>query len=105
MSYCGASRVLEKRIFSPTQSFSRLTSSNNGRTALPPSHPQAATSDAEPAPAASRRNARRSIMRREPAAIPAGNHGAERSGIDDEHQNHMHDEKRGEDPHRPEVPV
>src|SRR5258705_1468822 len=105
MSYCGARRVLEKRIFSPTQSFTRLTSSSNGRTALPPSHPHAAASDAVPAPAASCKNARRSIMARESPPIPAGNHGPERSRIDDEHENHVHDEKRGEDPHRPEVRV
>src|SRR5881628_93194 len=44
--YVRARRVGEKRIFSPTQSFSRLMSSSRGRTALPPSHPHAATSDA-----------------------------------------------------------
>src|SRR5258708_9396040 len=105
MSYCGARRVVEKRIFSPTQSFTRLTSSSKGRTALPPSHPQAAASDAVPAPAASCKNARRSIMAGEAAAIPAGDHGSERRGGHDEHQNYVHDEKRGEDPHPPEVPV
>src|SRR6266704_659636 len=105
MSYCGARRVLEKRIFSPTQAFTRRTSSSNGRTALPPSHPHAAASDAVPAPAASCKNARRSIMAGEAAAIPTGDHGPQRRGVDDEHEDDMHDEKRGEDPYRPEVPI
>src|SRR5882762_9656999 len=105
MSYWGASRFLEKRIFSPTQSLNRLTSSSNGRTALPPSHPHAATSDAVPAPAASRNNARRSIMAGESAAIPAGDHGAQRRRIHDENEQHVDDEKAREDPDRPEVPV
>src|SRR3981189_1564006 len=102
MSYSRARRLLEKKIFSPTQSLKRLTSSSNGRTALPPSHPHAATSEAVPAPAASRSSARRSIMAGESAAIPAGDHGAQRRRIDDEYEQHMDDEKAREDPHRPE---
>src|SRR5712691_4735080 len=105
MSYSGASRFFEKKTFSPTQSLKRLTSSSSGRTALPPSHPHPATSEAVPAPAASCRNARRSIMTGEAAAIPAGDHGSERRGVHDEHENHVHDEKRGEDPDRPEMPI
>src|SRR6266540_3547006 len=105
MSYWGASRLFEKRIFSPTQSLKRLTSSSSGRTALPPSHPHAATSDAVPAPAANRSKARRSIMAWEPPAIPTGDHGAQRRRIDDENEQHVDDEKSREDPHRPEVPV
>src|SRR6266550_1211589 len=84
MSYCGASRLLEKKIFSPTQSLKRLTSSSSGRTALPPSHPHAATSDAVPAPAANRSSARRSIMAGEPPAIPSG---------DDRQHAHENDER------------
>src|SRR6266545_1903650 len=105
MSYWGESRLFEKRIFSPTQSLKRLTSSSSGRTALPPSHPHAATSDAVPAPAANRSNARRSIMAWEPPPIPAGDHGAQRRRIHDEDEQHVDDEKSREDPHRPEVPV
>src|SRR6266436_3999155 len=103
--YSEASRCFEKKIFSPTQSLKRLTSSSSGRTALPPSHPHAATSDAVPAPAASRNNARRSIMRREAAPIPPGDHGAQRGGIHDEDQQHVDDEKARENPHGPKVPV
>src|SRR5438445_532530 len=105
MSYSRASRFFENRIFSPTQSLTRLTSSSSGRTALPPSQPHAPTNEAVPAPAASRRNARRSIMAGEPAAIPAGDHRSERRRIDDEHQHDVDDEKAGEDPHCPEVPI
>src|SRR2546421_13018717 len=60
--YVRARRVGEKRIFSPTQSFSRLMSSSRGRTALPPSHPHAATRDAEPPATPSVTNARRSSL-------------------------------------------
>src|SRR5437762_4757054 len=105
MSYCGASRCLENRIFSPTQSFNQLTSSNRGRTALPPSQPQAAATDAGPATADRRSNARRSHTRRKPPSIPTGNHRAQRRGVHHKHQNHVHDEERREDPHRPEMPV
>src|SRR5436190_10188254 len=105
MSYWRASRFLEKKIFSPTQSLKRLTSSSNGRTALPPSHPHAATSEAVPAPAASRSSARRSIMAGESPAIPAGDHGAQRRRIHDENEQQVNDEKSREDPHRPEMPV
>src|SRR6266576_3303810 len=105
MSYWGASRLLEKKIFSPTQSLKRLTSSSSGRTALPPSHPHAATSEAVPAPAASRSSARRSIMAGESPAIPAGDHGAQRRRIHDENEQHVNHEKSREDPHRPEMPV
>src|SRR6185312_14321170 len=83
----------------------RLTSSSAGRTALPPSHPQAASSDAVPAPASKRRKSRRSVMAREPPAIPPRDHGAQRRRIDDEHQHDVHDEEAGEDPHAPEMPV
>src|SRR6266849_1745266 len=105
MGYSRASRCVEKKIFSPIQSLKRLMSSSSGRTALPPSHPHAATSEAVPAPAASRSNARRSIMTGEPATIPAGDHRAQRRGIHDEHEQHVDDEKAGKNPHRPEVPV
>src|SRR2546427_12316453 len=105
MSYWGARRCCENRIFSPTQSFRRLTWSKSGRTALPPSQPHAAASDAGPAPAASRKNARRSIMARESPPIPSRDHGAQRRRIHDEHENDVHDEKPGEDPHGPEVPI
>src|SRR2546426_4585763 len=105
MPYSRASRFFEKKIFSPTQSLTRLTSSSSGRIALPPSQPHAPTNEAVPAPAASRRNARRSIMAGEAAAIPARDHGSERRRIDDEHQHDVDDEKAGEDPHRPEVPI
>src|SRR5258705_11944614 len=105
MSYWGASRFLEKRIFSPTQSLNRLTSSSNGRTALPPSHPHAATSDAVPAPAASRNNARRSIMAGETPAIPTRDHRTEGRRIADEHEHEVADQECREGPHRPERPV
>src|SRR5438132_8605904 len=105
MGYSRASRFFEKKTFSPIQSLKRLMSSSSGRTALPPSHPHAATSEAVPAPAASRSNARRSIMTGEPATIPAADHRAQRRRIYDEHQQHVHDEKAGENPHRPEMPV
>src|SRR3989454_8162488 len=105
MPYSRASRFFEKKIFSPTQSLTRLTSSSSGRIALPPSQPHAPTNEAVPAPAASRRNARRSIMAGEAAAIPAGDHGSERRRIHDEYQHDVDDEKAREDPHRPEVPI
>ena len=44
--YWRASRVGESRIFSPTQSLSRLIARSRGSSAGPPSQPQAATSDA-----------------------------------------------------------
>src|SRR5467141_1758816 len=105
MGYSRASRFFEKKTFSPIQSLKRLMSSSSGRTALPPSHPHAATSEAVPAPAASRSNARRSIMTGEPATIPAADHRAQRRRIYDEHQQHVDDEKARKNPHRPEVPV
>src|SRR2546425_10067707 len=86
MGYSRASRFFEKKTFSPIQSLKRLMSSSSGRTALPPSHPHAATSEAVPAPAASRSNARRSIMAGKPAPIPTGDHGAQRRGVDDEYR-------------------
>src|SRR5467141_3421449 len=98
MGYSRASRFFEKKTFSPIQSLKRLTSSSSGRTALPPSHPHAATSEAVPAPAASRSSARRSIMAGEPPAIPTGDHGAQRRGIHDKNQQHVDDEKPREDP-------
>src|SRR5712664_1546920 len=105
MSYSRASRFFENRIFSPTQSLKRLTSSSSGRTALPPSHPHAAASEAGPATAVSRRNARRSIMAGKPPAIPAADHGPQRRWVHNEHQHDVDDEKGGEDPHCPEVPI
>src|SRR6266550_3511823 len=63
------------------------------------------STDAGPATADRRRNARRSITRRKPPAIPTGNHRAQRRGVHHKHQNHVHDEERREDPHRPEMPV
>src|SRR2546427_1117705 len=105
MGYSRASRFFEKKIFSPIQSLKRLMSSSSGRTALPPSHPHAATSEAVPAPAASRSNARRSIMAGETPAIPAGDHRSQRCRVHDEHEQHVDDEKARENPHRPEVPV
>src|SRR5438132_5020192 len=110
--YVRARRVGEKRIFSPTQSFSRLMSSSRGRTALPPSHPHAATSDAAPPATPSVTNARRSslgvcdsVTAREPPPVPAGEHRAERGGIHGEHEDHVGDREGDEDPHDPEVPV
>src|SRR5256885_13013031 len=100
MSYWGASRFLEKKIFSPTQSLNRLTSSSSGRTALPPSHPHAATSEAVPAPAASRSSARRSIMAGGSAPIPAGDHGAQRPRIHHENEQHVDYHKAPEDRQR-----
>src|SRR5437016_1159155 len=110
--YVRARREGEKRIFSPTQSFSRLMSSSRGRTALPPSHPHAATSDAAPPATPSVTNARRSsvgvcdsVTAREPPPVPAGEHRAERGGIHGEHEDHVSDREGDEDPHDPEVPV
>src|SRR2546430_4103020 len=98
--YVRARRVGEKRIFSPTQSFSRLMSSSRGRTALPPSHPHAATSDAAPPVTPSVTNARRSslgvcdsVTAREPPPVPAGEHRAERGGIPREHEDHVRSEE------------
>src|SRR5690349_10312857 len=105
MSYCGASRREENRTFSPTQSFSRLTSSNSGRTPSPPSHPHAATTELNPLAIPNARKPRRSIMTRKPPTIPTRDHRAQRRGIDDEDENDMHDEKRGEDPDGPEMPI
>src|ERR1044072_2090145 len=104
-------------MFSPTQSFTRLTSSSRGRTALPPSHPHAATTDATPPAIPSFRKSRRSsradalsgrrdsVMRGKPPAIPSAEHCAQRCRIDDEYENDVHEQKGGEDPHGPEVPV
>src|SRR5437016_11407824 len=110
--YVRARREGEKRIFSPTQSFSRLMSSSRGRTALPPSHPHAATSDAAPPATPSVTNARRSsvgvcdsVTAREPPPVPAGEHRAERGGIHGEHEDYVSDREGDEDPHDPEVPV
>src|SRR5438552_4093750 len=44
-------------------------------------------------------------MRRKSPPIPAGDHGPQRRGIHHEHENDVHDEKAGEDPHCPEMPV
>src|SRR2546428_13248611 len=101
MPYSRASRFFEKKIFSPTQSLTRLTSSSSGRIALPPSQPHAPTNEAVPAPAASRRNARRSIMAGEAAAIPARDHGSERRRDDDEHQPQVEEQEAGEGTPRP----
>src|SRR5205809_4726828 len=110
--YVRARRVGEKRIFSPTQSFSRLMSSSRGRTALPPSHPHAATSDAAPPATPSRTKARRSrtgvrcsIMAGKSPPVAAGEHRPERRGIHGEGQDHVGDREGDEDPHDPEVPV
>src|SRR5258705_1782525 len=89
----------------------RLTSSNSGRTALPPSHPQAATIDASPPAAPNRRKSRRltptsrSVMAREPPPIPTRDHRAQRRRIRDKDEHHMDDEEGDKDPHSPEVPV
>src|SRR2546425_8839736 len=104
MPYSRASRFFEKKIFSPTQSLTRLTSSSSGRIASPPSQPHAPTNEAVPAPAASRRNARRSIMAGEAAAIPARDHGSERRRVDDEHHHGLDHAKTPVQPHLPEVP-
>src|SRR5512138_2385729 len=108
--YSGASRVGESRIFSPTQSFSRLMARSLGSSVGPPSQPQAATSEAGPATSPSRMKSRRvrpiaSAMAREPPSIPAGDHAAQRRPIHQQHQGDVHQRERHEDPHRPEVPV
>src|SRR3989441_253960 len=94
-------------MFSPAQSLRRLMSSSPGRSALPPSHPHAAARDAVEAPAASFKNPRRSVdlvMAGKSPAVAAGEHRAQRSGVHREHQNHVDDRERDEDPHDPEVP-
>src|SRR5919198_4696114 len=81
-------------------------SSNTGRPTSPPSHPHAATIAAKPLARPSRRKSRRdSVMNREPSSIRPAGHGAQRRRIDNEDENHVHNEKRGEKPHRPEMPV
>src|SRR6266699_4028161 len=101
--YVLARRVGENRMFSPTQSFRRLSDSSLGRTALPPSQPHAATNPAAPPAAASLMNPRRSVvgddasmplclspcasvMTRKPPAVPPGDHRAQRGGVHEEHQ-------------------
>src|SRR5438876_8246157 len=118
--YVRARCVGENNTFSPTQSLTRLQSSSNGRTAPPPSQPHAATSDATPPAMPNLTNARRSIscnvaswrrsvrlsvMTRESPAIPPGDHGPQRRGVHDEHEHHVSDGERHEEPHGPEVPV
>src|SRR5438105_9095 len=110
--YVRARRVGKNRIFSPTQSFSRLMSSSRGRTALPPSQPHAATSEAAPPATPSRTNARRSrpgvrvsVMAGKAPPVAAGEHRPERGGIYGEYEDHVGDREGDEDPHAPEVPV
>src|SRR5437879_12766419 len=91
-------------------------SSNPGRSTEPPSHPQAAANDAVPAPAASRRNPRRStpnlsdlsdlsVMTRKPPTVPPRHHGPQRRRIDREDQHDVHRGEGDEDPDCPEVPI
>src|SRR5207244_9558449 len=90
--YVRARRADENNIFSPTQSFTRLTSSSAGRRALPPSQPHAATRGAVAAPTASFRNPRRSValvMAREPPAVPAGDDRPERGWVHGEDQDQI----------------
>src|SRR5256884_2858298 len=118
--YVRARWVGEKNTFSPTQSLTRLQSSRSGRIAPPPSHPHAAAS-AAPAPATPNfTNARLStscnlaswrlgvcllVMTGKPSPIPARDHRAQRRGVHDEHEDHVGDGERHEEPHGPEVPV
>src|ERR1043166_5746553 len=118
--YVRARCVGENSTFSPTQSLTRLQSTSSGRIAPPPSQPHAATSDAAPPANASRRNARLSsscnlaswrldvcvsVMTGKPSPIPSRDHGPQRRGIHDEHEQHVSDGERHEQPHGPEVPV
>src|SRR5207248_7535049 len=118
--YVRARWVGEKNTFSPTQSLTRLQSSSSGRIAPPPSHPHAAASVAAPPATASFTNARLSkpcnvaswrlgvsvsVMAREAAPVPPGDHGPQRRGVHDEHEDHVGDGERHEQPHGPEVPV
>src|SRR5438093_1107685 len=118
--YVRARRVGENRIFSPTQSFTRLMSSSPGRSRRPPSHPHAATSEASPPATPSFTNARLStscnlaswrlgvcllVMTGKSSPVPPGEHGAQRGGIHGEHEDDVHDGESDEDPHDPEVPV
>src|SRR2546430_14978904 len=118
--YVRARCVGENSTFSPTQSLTRLQSSRSGRIAPPPSHPHAAAS-AAPAPATPHfTNARPStscnlaswrlgvcllVMTGKTSPVPPGEHGAQRGGIHDEHEDDVHDGESDEDPHDPEVPV
>src|SRR5256886_17325144 len=104
--YVRARRVGEKRIFSPTQSFSRLMSSSRGRTALPPSHPHAATSDAAPPATPSVTNARRSslgvcdsVTAPGPPPGPTGEHRAGRGGSPREHKDNVEETVRDGNSH------
>src|SRR2546421_3797294 len=108
--YVRANRVGENRIFSPTQSFSRLMSSSRGRIALPPSHPHAATSDAAPPATPSRTNARRSrpgvrvsVMAGKAPPVAAGEHRPETGGVHGEYEDHVGDREREESPNAPKV--
>src|SRR5205085_6423734 len=118
--YVRARCVGENRTFSPTQSLTWLQSRSSGRMAPPPSQPHAAAS-AAPAPARPNfTNARRStpgvwaprrlrlsvsVMARKAASVPPRDHGPQRSGVHDEHEDHVHDREPHEDPHDPEMPV
>src|SRR6266568_2428349 len=118
--YVRARWVGEKNTFSPTQSLTRLQSSSSGRSAPPPSQPHAAAS-AAPAPATPNfTNARLStscnltswrlgvcplVMAREPSAVPPRDHRPQRRWVHDEHEYHVSDGERHEQPHGPEVPV
>src|SRR5581483_3979055 len=79
--------------------------SSLGRSALPPSQPHAATSGAAPAPEASFRNPRRSIMRWESSAIGARDHRAKRGRINGEDQHDMSNREGDKNPHDPEMPI
>src|SRR5690349_589368 len=118
--YVRARCVGEKKIFSPTQSLTRLQSTSSGRIAPPPSHPHAAARVPAPAATPSFRNPRRSssynvaswrlgvcflVMTGESSSVPSRDHGPERRGIHDEHEDHVGDGERHEDPDGPEVPV
>src|SRR5258708_4572280 len=80
-----------------------------GRSALPPSQPQAAASEAVPPARPRRSKARRSsfgsVMTRESPSVPAAQHCAERGRVHDEHQDHVDDTEGHERPHDPEMPI
>src|SRR3954454_2267154 len=110
IGYSRASRRLDWKMCSPTQSFSRLTMRSRGSSSAPPSQPHAAISEAGPAASPSRRKSRRftppcSAMAGEPPPIPTRDHRPERRGIHQQDEGDVQQGERDEDPDRPEVPV
>src|SRR5215203_2944703 len=109
--YSGASRFLPWKIFSPTQSLTRLNSRSFGASAGPPSQPHAAITPTGPATAPSRMRSRRvrpwlgSVMAGKPSPIPSGDHGAKRCRVHQQHQYHVHQSEGDEHPDEEEVPV